>query len=110
MHGETAAAASYARRLVKEKDAGRSLDPVIEKMNALVAHYRNMSRPMACAKDGLVDEIVRFKDMRRYLVGFANSVYQNPRSICPRHHMMLPRLIRAQVVKGRSGGPGGESD
>ncbi len=31
MHGETAAAASFARRLVKEKDAGNSLDPVIEK-------------------------------------------------------------------------------
>src|SRR4030042_1528685 len=35
MHGETAAAASFARRLVKEKDSGRPLAPVIEKMNAL---------------------------------------------------------------------------
>jgi len=39
MHGETAAAASYARRLVKEKDAGRSLDGTIQKMNDLVKHY-----------------------------------------------------------------------
>ena len=30
MHGETAAAASYARRLVKEKDAGKPLGPVID--------------------------------------------------------------------------------
>jgi glutaconyl-CoA decarboxylase len=30
MHGETAAAASFSRRLVKEKDAGRPLKPVID--------------------------------------------------------------------------------
>ena len=40
MHGETAAAASYARRLVKEKDAGKPLGPVIAKMNEMVEHYR----------------------------------------------------------------------
>ncbi len=59
MHGETAAAASYARRLVKEKDSGRSLDPTINKMNDLVRHYEETSRPMYCAKAGFVDEVVR---------------------------------------------------
>ncbi len=29
MHGETAAAAAYSRRLVKEKDAGNDLQPVM---------------------------------------------------------------------------------
>jgi len=100
MHGETAAAASYSRRLVKEKDAGHSLEPVIEKMNEMVQHYQDTSRPVYCAKMGMVDEVVRFEDMRRYMVAFSNGVYQNPRSICPRHHMMLPRLIKSQVVKG----------
>lgn len=100
MHGETAAAASYSRRLVKEKDAGHSLDPVIEKMNEMVQHYQDTSRPIYCAKTGMVDEVVRFEDMRRYMVAFTNGVYQNPRSICPRHHLMLPRLIQSQVVKG----------
>ncbi|TFG89613.1 MAG: glutaconyl-CoA decarboxylase subunit alpha, partial [Syntrophobacterales bacterium] len=100
MHGETAAAASYSRRLVKEKDAGNSLEPVIEKMNDMVQHYRDSSRPIYCAKTGMVDEVVRFEDMRRYMVAFSNGVYQNPRSICPRHHMMLPRLIQSQIVKG----------
>jgi hypothetical protein len=33
MHGETAAAASFSRRLVKEKSAGRDLNPVIDRMN-----------------------------------------------------------------------------
>jgi len=47
-----------------------------------------------------VDEIVHFEKLRDYMVAFANSVYQNPRSICPRHHMMLPRLIQSQVVTG----------
>jgi len=34
MHGETAAAAAFSRRLVKEKDAGKPIEPVIDKMNA----------------------------------------------------------------------------
>jgi len=100
MHGETAAAASYARRLVKEKDAGRPLGPVIDKMNEMVKHYEETSEPLYCAKKGFVDEVVRFEEIRRYMVAFANGVYQNPRSICPHHHMLLPRMIRSQVVTG----------
>jgi glutaconyl-CoA decarboxylase len=100
MHGETAAAASYARRLVKEKDAGKPLGPVIDKMNEMVKHYEETSKPIYCAKKGFVDEVVRFGEIRRYMVAFAGGVYQNPRSICPHHHMLLPRLIRSQVVKG----------
>ncbi len=100
MHGETAAAASYARRLVKEKDAGKPLGPVTGKMNEMVEHYRRTSQPIYCAKKGFVDEVIRFEKIRDYMVAFANGVYQNPRSICPQHHMMLPRLIRSQVVTG----------
>ena len=29
-----------------------------------------------------------------YLTAFAGAAYQNPRSICPHHQMMLPRLIK----------------
>jgi glutaconyl-CoA decarboxylase len=100
MHGETAAAASYARRLVKEKDAGKPLGPVIDRMNEMVEHYRQTSQPFYCAKKGFVDEAVRFEQLRNYLVAFTNGVYQNPRSICPQHHLMLPRIIRSQVVRG----------
>jgi len=100
MHGETAAAASYARRLVKEKDAGKPLGPVIDKMNEMVKHYEETSQPLYCAKKGFVDEVVRFEEIRRYMVAFASGVYQNPRSICPHHHMLLPRMIRSQVVTG----------
>jgi glutaconyl-CoA decarboxylase len=94
MHGETAAVASFARRLVKEKDAGRPLKPTIEKMNILAQEYHDKSRPLYCAQTGFVDEIVSFADMRKYMVAFAGSAYQNPRSICPHNHMMLPRLIK----------------
>jgi glutaconyl-CoA decarboxylase len=100
MHGETAAAASYARRLVKEKDAGKPLGPVIDKMNEMVKHYEETSKPIYCAKKGFVDEVVRFGEIRRYMAAFAGGVYQNPRSICPHHHMLLPRMIRSQVVTG----------
>ena len=62
--------------------------------------YYDKSRPVYCAKKGFIDEVVRFEDMRRYMVAFAGAAYQNPRSICPQHHMMLPRLIRSQIVKG----------
>ncbi len=94
MHGETAAVASFARRLVKEKDSSRPLKPVIEKMNTLAREYHEKSRPLYCAKTGFVDEVVSFADIRKYMVAFASSVYQNPKSICPHHHMMLPRLIK----------------
>lgn len=100
MHGETAAAATYARRLVKDKDDGKPLQPTIDKMNEMVDHYNNTSGPLYCAKKGFVDEVVRYHELRNYLVGFANCAYQNPRAICPQHHMILPRLIRSQIVKG----------
>lgn len=94
MHGETAAAASYSRRLVKEKEAGRPLQPIIDKMNVLARDYYEKSRPGYCAKKGFVDEAVSFADMRRYMVAFVNCAYQNPTSICPHHHMMIPRIIK----------------
>ncbi len=94
MHGETAAVAMYSRRLVKEKDAGRPIEPIIEKMNKIVDDYHFFSRPLYCAKAGLVDEVIPMDMMRKYLVAFAGSVYQNPKSICPHHQMMLPRIIK----------------
>jgi len=94
MHGETAAAASFARRLVKEKDADRPIGPVIDKMNALAKQYHENSRPVYCATRGFVDEVVSFPDLRKYVVAFAGCAYQNPLSICPQHHMMLPRIIK----------------
>lgn len=94
MHGETASAASFARRLVKEKDANRPLQPIIDKMNDLAKQYYDQSRPLYCAKKGLVDEVVRFTEMRKYMVAFTRCVYQNPASICPHHHMMIPRIVR----------------
>jgi glutaconyl-CoA decarboxylase len=94
MHGETAAVATYARRLVKEEAAGRPLQPVVDKMNELAQDYHEKSRPLFCARTGLVDEIIAIKDLRRYLTAFAGAAYQNPKSICPQHQMILPRIIR----------------
>jgi glutaconyl-CoA decarboxylase len=94
MHGETAAAASFSRRLVKEKDAGRDLQPVIDAMNQMAREYYENSRPLYCAKHGFVDEVAKMSDIRRYLIAFAGTAYQNPKSICPHHQMLLPRSIR----------------
>ncbi|MEN8780007.1 MAG: carboxyl transferase domain-containing protein, partial [Desulfobacterales bacterium] len=94
MHGETAAAASFSRRLVKEKDAGRPLDQVIENMNKMVQEYYDYSRPAYCARKGFVDEVAAMTEIRRYLIAFAGAAYQNPRSICPQHQMLLPRSIK----------------
>ena len=94
MHGETAAAASFSRRLVKEKDAGRPLEPIIEKMNQLAKEYYDNSRPAYCAKYGMVDEVVKMSALRDYLKAFAGASYQNPKSICPQHHMITPRIIK----------------
>ncbi|KGP75643.1 glutaconyl-CoA decarboxylase subunit alpha [Desulfosporosinus sp. Tol-M] len=94
MHGETAAAASYARRLVKEQDAGRDLGPTIEKMNQMVKDYNDKSRPVYCAQTGFVDEVVTLPDLRKYCVAFTCANYQNPKSITPIHQMILPRSIK----------------
>ncbi|MBW2634901.1 MAG: glutaconyl-CoA decarboxylase subunit alpha, partial [Deltaproteobacteria bacterium] len=94
MHGETAAAASFSRRLVKEKAAGHDLEPVIEKMNKMAQEYHDYSRPIYCAQKGFVDEVARMPDIRKYLAAFAGCVYQNPKSICPQHQMILPRSIK----------------
>ena len=94
MHGETAAVATYSRRAIKEKDAGKPLEPIAQKMNEMAQKYHDTSRPAYCARYGFVDEIVELKSLRGYLKAFAGAVYQNPQSICPRHQMLLPRLIR----------------
>jgi glutaconyl-CoA decarboxylase len=94
MHGETAAVATYSRRAMKEKDAGRPLQPIADKMNELAQQYHENSQPDYCAQYGLVDEIVKLQDLRSYLQAFAGAAYQNPISICPRHHMLLPRSIK----------------
>jgi glutaconyl-CoA decarboxylase len=94
MHGETAAVATYARRAVKEKDSGRPLDPIAQKMNEMAKKYHDTSRPDYCARQGFVDEIVDLAGLRSYLEAFAGAVYQNPSSICPRHQLMLPRIIK----------------
>ena len=83
MHGETAAVAMYSRRAVKEKEAGRPLGAVADKMNTLAEQYREHSSPEYCARHGLVDEIVDLSKLRIYLTAFAGAAYQNPRSICP---------------------------
>jgi glutaconyl-CoA decarboxylase len=94
MHGETAAAAMYSRRLVKDQDDGKSLEGTIKKMNDLIQLYNDKSRPAYCAKRGYVDEIVKMTDLRKYIVAFVSGVYQNPKSICPIHQMILPRMIK----------------
>jgi glutaconyl-CoA decarboxylase len=94
MHGETAAVATYTRRLIKDQDAGKSLEPTVEKMNELVKKYHDTSRPIFCAKTGLIDEVSALKDLRGYLQAFAGAAFQNPKSICPQHHLITPRVAK----------------
>jgi glutaconyl-CoA decarboxylase len=47
-----------------------------------------------CARKGMVDEIVKMADLRKYLAAFTGAAYQNPKSICPHHQMLLPRSIK----------------
>jgi glutaconyl-CoA decarboxylase len=94
MHGETAAAASYARRLLKEDEAGNDITPVVDKMNEMIQDYQDKSEPIYAAKKGFVDEIVQLTDLRKYIQAFTGANYQNPKSITPIHQMLLPRLIK----------------
>ena len=94
MNGETAAAAMYTGRLVKDQKAGKPLDETIKKMNALIEDYNEKSKPAFCAKMGFVDEIVKMPALRNYVLAFTDAAYQNPEKICPIHQMLLPRIIR----------------
>jgi glutaconyl-CoA decarboxylase len=94
MHGETAAAATYARRLVKDKEAGKPLDETIEKMNEIIKHYDESSRPKFAAVRGMVDEVVEMPKLRDYCKAFVGSYYQNPESFCAIHHLLTPRIIK----------------
>jgi glutaconyl-CoA decarboxylase len=94
MHGETAAAASYARRLLREDKAGHDIGPVLDKMNQMIQDYQDKSRPAYCAKTGFVDEIVALTDLRKYIQAFTAANYQNPKSITPVHQLLLPRIIK----------------
>ena len=96
MNGETAAAAMYTGKLVREKKAGHDLGPTIDKMNALIQDYNDKSKPAYCAKMGFVDEIVKMPALRNYVLAFTEAAYQNPKAICPFHQMLLPRIIRDQ--------------
>ena len=62
--------------------------------NQMAQEYHDNSRPIYCAEHGLVDEVVQMSEIRKYLLAFAGSVYQNPKSICPQHQMLLPRSIK----------------
>lgn len=93
MNSETAATAMYSRRLVKEEKEGRSIEPVIDKMNALIRDWHEKSRPRYCAERGWVDEIVELSAIRSYLQAFTEAAYQNPIAICPLHQMLLPRSL-----------------
>ncbi|MDD4321364.1 MAG: carboxyl transferase domain-containing protein [Acidaminococcaceae bacterium] len=94
MNGETAATAMYSRRLAKDKKAGKDLQPTIDKMNKLIEDFVTKSRPKFCAQDGMVDEIVDMGMLRPYVTAFTEASYQNPKSVCPVHQMLLPRTIR----------------
>lgn len=94
MPGETAANAMYSRKLVKAKKAGEPLQPIIDKMNAMIQLYTDKSRPKYCTQHGFVDEIVDLTDVRPYIQAFTEAAYQNPISICPMHQMLTPRTIR----------------
>ncbi len=102
MYGKTAAGAMYSRRLVKDQDSGRDLQGTIDKMNKLIQHYIDTSTPQFCAKTGLVDEIVDMDKIRNYVVAFTDAAYQNPKSVCPVHQMMLPRIIKDYNDNGQS--------
>jgi glutaconyl-CoA decarboxylase len=94
MHGETAAAATYARRLVKDLESGKSLDETIAKMNDIIKLYEEKSRPKYTAGKGMVDEIVELPKLRNYCKAFVGSYYQNPESICAVHQLLTPRVIK----------------
>jgi glutaconyl-CoA decarboxylase len=94
MFGETAAAAMYSRRLAKDQQTGQDLQHTIDKMNKLIEEYVVKSKPSFCAENGYVDEVVNMTELRKYISAFTHAAYQNPKSFCAFHQMLLPRSLR----------------
>ncbi len=94
LYSETGACAMYVRRLVKEKQEGKSHEETIKKMNDLIEKFNRESRPAYTAKTGMIDELVEMPRIRAYIEAFTESVYQNPQHITPFHQMLLPRAIK----------------
>lgn len=92
---ETAAAAVYSRRLVRDDAAGKDIQPTIDLMNALIQRYKETSEnPRFIVKTGLAEECLPMPCIRDYFVAFAEAAYQNPASTCPPHLMLTPRVIK----------------
>ena len=94
MRGRSAAVAALGRKLARAHKEGQPLGPVIEEMNAQVADYHDKSRPWYMAQTGMIDEVAELGALRAYMSAFAQAAYQNPASVCPRHQMLLPRIIK----------------
>ncbi len=47
------------------------------------------------------DDVLDMPRQRDYIVAFADAAYQNPKSICPFHQMLLPRIIRDYNALGQ---------
>ena len=90
-----------SRKLVKAKKAGEPLQPIIDKMNAMIQMYTDKSRPKYCTKQGMVDEIVDLTDLRPYIQAFTEAYYQNAQAICPMHQMLAPRSTREFINYGK---------
>jgi glutaconyl-CoA decarboxylase subunit alpha len=41
-----------------------------------------------------VDEVVSLPALRKYMLAFTDSVDQNPKSLCPHNHLIIPRIIK----------------
>lgn len=92
---ETAAAAVYSRRLVREVQAGADIKNTVQLMNDLIQKYKDTSeKPRFIVKTGLADECLKLPEIRTYLEAFVEAAYQNPVSTCPPHLMLLPRIIK----------------
>jgi len=102
--------ASYARRLVKDKDSGKPLDATIKKMNEIVKHYEeSLAALLLPRRRDLVDEWFA-RGHAEVSRGLRELRLADSTSICPQHHMMLPRMIQSRSSRARApaGGAGKE--
>lgn len=93
MYGETAAVATFSRRIAKAKAENKDLEPLIGEMNEFVDKYKRDSQAIRCAQNGFIDEVVELRHLRSYLAMFMRAAHQNPVHICPPHLQMLIRTI-----------------
>jgi glutaconyl-CoA decarboxylase subunit alpha len=67
---------------------------MIYRMNKFIEEFVIKSRPIFCAQDGMLEEIVDMRIFRPYVLALKEAAYENPKFVCIFHKVLLQRIVK----------------